>query len=182
MPRLRKEVHVVNKNDDFLLSIRCGDWINAFLLVNSGAVTSTISVPGTSIFAWLIELNAPTELVTLLLKKWITQESIDVNRLDLLELCIYHSLTKSNAQPTFYALLNLGLSPNVIVNGGATLLQRAMELDKKREVELLLQYGADPQQLSVFGPESTTNLQEAESLETKAAQLAADWFRSAKNN
>jgi hypothetical protein len=179
---------IMNRNDDFMLSIRCGDWVEALLLVEGGTVTPTIRSPvpsirspEPSIFAWLIEINAPPALLTRLLKNWADQGAVDSDSLGLLEFCMYFDLTHSHALPTFAALLDLGLSPNTIIDSGATLLQKAMELDKIREVKLLLQYGVNPQQSSVFGSESTTNLEEAASLQTNAAKLAEAWFRSNRN-
>ena len=92
-----------------------------------------------------------------------------------LEVCLRLSLTKENSPTTFAALLESGASPNVMV-GGATLLQHAMLLNRVREVKELLRHGVDPNQRSLFGIESTTNVEEAKAINNEAARLVLAAF------
>lgn len=162
----------------FLEHIHNGDWASALLLAQQGRLASYLNTSGSSIFAWLIELNAPPDLIVALLGHYINTESVDPNHLGLLEKCIYESNSKTNAFETFSSLLAYGLSPNVIVCGkGCTLLQEAMELNKVREVNELLKYGVDPYQMSIFGKESTSNLEEAARVGNAAGELVLNKFR-----
>ena len=126
-------------------------------------------------FAWLITLEAPIELVIALLQYAAEHESIDLNKLGLLELSMHESSTKENAFEIFSSLLKMGLTPNVLIGGsGCTLLQLAMDLNKVREVKELLRYGVDLHQMSVYGSESTSNLEEAKLISNAAAQLVLE--------
>lgn len=158
-------------NSDFLDCVRNGDCISALSLVERREVSSSVPTPASSVFAWLIEINAPTQLVIELLRHCVRSEGIDVNRLGLLEVCLKESPTTENAPNTFSSLLAFGLSPNVIVEGGATLLQKAIELNRTVEVTALLNNGVDPYQMSVFGRESTNNIAEAVNAGNAAGDL-----------
>ena len=68
-------------------------------------------------FAWLITLDAPTELVIELLQYDAKHESIDLNKLGLLELFMHESSTKENAFEIFSSLLKMELTPNVLIGG-----------------------------------------------------------------
>ena len=161
---------------DFLESVRNGDWPAAYSLVRTGHAPCWLATPASSVFAWLIELNAPPRLVVEMVGHCAKVGSIDPNRLGLLEACLPASATRSNAFDTFAALLAFGLSPNVITDGGATLLQKAMTLDKVREVTELLRYGVDPNHMSVHGRESTSNREEAALVGNEAGALALAAF------
>ena len=68
----------------------------------------------------------------------------------------------------------------MIADGGATLLQKAIELNKTKEVAALLVRGVEPLQMSVFGAESTTNIQEAMLAGNDAAKLVLEKFAKVK--
>ena len=88
---------------------------------------------------------------------------------------MHESSTKENAFEIFSSLLKMGLTPNVLIGGsGCTLLQLAMDLNKVREVKELLRYGVDLHQMSVYGSESTSNLEEAKLIGNAAAQLVLE--------
>jgi ankyrin repeat protein len=171
---LRKKVHSMSARNEFMERVREGEWESALLVVRNG----TVSNLGASVLARLIELNAPTELVLALLEHCVRSEAIDPNQLGLLEKCMMESTTKANAVKTFEALLEFGLTPNVIADGGWTLLQKAMELNKVHEVEKLLHHGVDPHQKSIFGVESATNLEEAARIGNAASRVALKKFGS----
>jgi hypothetical protein len=165
----------MSPENQLLEYIRQADWVSALTLVKSQDFSTQIQTPESSVFVWLIKLNAPTELIIALLKFAAEHESIDVNELGLLEVSMDESSTKTNAFEIFSSLLKMGLTPNVVVAGrGCTLLQMAMELNKVREVKELLRYGVDLQQMSVFGRESTTNLEEAKLIGNAAALLVLE--------
>ena len=166
--------------DSFIEFVRAGDWQSAQELVSRDVVISARPQSCASILVQLIEMNAPSELVVRLLAKCCQQYSIDPNGFGLLELCMNMSGTKANAVETFTALLDFGLSPNVIADGGATLLQKALELNKTKEVAALLVRGVEPLQMSVFGAESTTNIQEAMLAGNDAAKLVLEKFAKVK--
>jgi hypothetical protein len=54
----------------------------------------------------------------------------------------------------------------------------ASEHNAAREVQALLRYGVDPCQMSIFGRESSTNLEEAGRLGNEAAKMVLAHFRS----
>lgn len=88
---------------------------------------------------------------------------------------MHESSTKENAFEIFSSLLKMELTPNVLIGGrGCTLLQLAMDLKKVREVNELLRYGVDLHQMSVYGSESTSNLEEAKLISNAAAQLVLE--------
>jgi hypothetical protein len=178
--RLRPEVLVVKTANSFVEFVRAGDWQSAMALVNRDLVISTLPHPCTSMLERLVESNAPSELVVSFLARCCQEQAINPNSLGLLELCMNMSSTKANALETFAALLDFGLSPNVLADGGATLLQRAIELNKTREVAALLAHGVDPLQMSVFGAESTTNIEEATLADNGAAKLVLQKFTTPK--
>lgn len=166
---------MMNPENQLLDCIREGGWPSALALVHSQNFITKIATPGSSVFAWLITLDAPTELVIALLQYAAKHESIDLNKLGLLELSMHESSTKENAFEIFSSLLKMGLTPNVLIGGrGCTLLQLAMDLNKVREVKELLRYGVDLHQMSVYGSESTSNLEEAKLISNAAAQLVLE--------
>lgn len=162
---------------EFLESLRNADWSNASELLDSGdQIDCSVQTPSSSVFNWLIELDAPSNLVVKLVQHCVSSSDLDADRLGLLETCMRLSNTKANAFETFRKLLTHGLSPNVIADGGATLLQKAMEHNKTREVRELLLHGIDPHQMSVFGIESTSNLEEAKQIGNEACELVLSKF------
>jgi len=169
----------MTKTSEFLQSVRDGNWTEASALVHSGDVDSSIPSPSHSVLTWLIELDAPTTLIVDLLNLLVRKESIDPNSMGLLDTCLDFAMNRANAFSTFVALLDYGLSPNVIISGGCTLFQKAIELNRVHEVEALLKHGVDPDQMSVFGRESTSNLDEATSAENAAGRIAIEtWQRN----
>lgn len=129
-----------------------------------------------SFFNYLIEINVPTKIVIDFLTYCVRAGNVDKDSLRLLESCLYESNLKSNAFDTFSSLLNFGLSPNVLVDGGYTLLQKAIELNKVREVNELLLHGIDPHQMNFFGLESTSNIEDAISADNTAGNLVLEKF------
>lgn len=153
------------------------------LLVRDGEVDSSIPCPGSSLPGWLVGLDAPTTLVVDLVKLLIHKEGMDPNSMQLLDVCLDCSATHANAFATFMALLDAGLAPNTIIkSSGCTLLQKALVLSRVCEVEALLRYGARSDQMSAFGRESTSNLQEAVSLDKAASRLAIDFWQRQKKS
>ena len=159
----------------FLEAVRRSDWEEARELLRSGQVLNSDLSSGESLLEQLIDLNAPPELVVELLRQ--TSSPTDKTTLSAfaLEACLRFSLTKENASATFVALLDSGSSPNVWV-GGATLLQRAMHLNRVPEVREMLSHGVDPNQCSLFGIESATNVEEASTIDNAAARLVMSAF------
>lgn len=171
--------HTMTIDNNFLECVREADWASALLLVERGQLESSLVVADSPVFARLIELDAPANLIVSLLKHFVRTQSVDQDRLGLLEICLCQSSTKAHAFETFSSLLAHGLSPNIIVAGkGCTLLQEAMELNKVREANELISHGVDPQQMSVYGGESTSNLEEAMRLGNAAAKVVLMHFRA----
>jgi hypothetical protein len=164
-------------SSDFFAAVREGDWALATSLVVQRDVAPFSDAPS-PVYVWLVELNAPPRLIVDLLHLHGKSQPLDKVKKDLMETCLRESTTKGNAFETFALLLADGVSPNLIVDGGSTLLQKAMELNRAREVRELLRYGADPNQTSVFGRESSTNLEEAARLDNEAAKIALTAFRA----
>ena len=107
---------MVNPENHLLNCIREADWASALALVQSQNCTTKIATPSSSVFvAWLITLDAPTELIIALLQYAAEHESIDLNKLSLLELSMHGSSTKENAFDVFSSLLEMGLTPNLVV-------------------------------------------------------------------
>jgi hypothetical protein len=71
------------------------------------------------------------------------------------------------------------VSPNLLLDGGSTLLQRAMAHNQVREVRELLRHGVDPNQGSIFGLEGASNLEEAALLMNDASRLVLEHFQRA---
>jgi ankyrin repeat protein len=161
---------------EFIDAVREGNWSAAHLLVREGAVSPSLETPSSSVYEWLVEVNAPPELISDLLRLHPASETLHRVKCSLMEACLRASATKSNAFGTFALLLAEGVSPNLIVDGGSTLLQQAMELNRVREVRELLRHGVDPSQMSVFGRESTSNIDEAARLTNEAAKLVLEYF------
>lgn len=161
---------------DVLDCLRCSDWAGAVSLIKRGQASLEIDNPGSSVFSWLIEINFPSQRVVEFLAYCVRVEGIDKDSLQLLEFCLCESSLKSNAFDTFASLLDFGLSPNVLADGGCTLLQKAIELNKVREVEELLRHGVDPQQMNFFGLESTSNIEDAISADNAAGNLVLEKF------
>ena len=179
MPQVRRDVRSMNMSQSFLDCVRDADWQAAINLVQQGDVPSAIFEPRASLFSKLVDLNAPADLIVSLLDSLIRREALEAEKLGLLAQCMNASASKSNAFATFSALLAYGLTPNCWVIGkGSTLLQEAMELNKVREVEVMMRYGPDPHQMSVFGPESTSNVDEAMRIKNAAATVALCAFKS----
>lgn len=172
----KKMFFMATAEDSFLDLVRAAEWQQAQLVLDSGEVSLTACPMGLSVFPWLIENNAPATLVVSLIERYRQTVSIDLDRAGLLESCMKESSTKGNAFKTFCALLQVGFSPNIITECGETLLQSAMRLNKTCEVKMLIEHGADPYQMSVFGIESTSNLQEAKSIQNEASVTALQEF------
>ncbi|MBD8527867.1 hypothetical protein [Pseudomarimonas arenosa] len=123
-------------------------------------------------------MNAPPEVVVEAAKLCAGQKGFESDPFGLLALCVSLTNTSSNALATFKALLAAGVSPNIIVCGGETLLQHVITLNRVREVRELLAHGARPEQKNVFGYESTSNLEGAIAAENEAGELAVSWFQT----
>jgi hypothetical protein len=161
----------IKPGSEFIGFVREGDWTAATAEISAGRAGSWVETPNDSVFLWLIDINAPTALIVALLEYSKNHEGLEFNRLGLLEECIERSTTRSNAFETFSALLAWGLSPKVYAIGGCTLLQKAIALDRTREVAVLLRYGADPLQRSIFGDESTSAIDVAKESRNAAADI-----------
>ena len=179
MHYLRSKVHAVSDATDFIESVRLANWSTAIELVRNGAVGASLATPGNSVAQWLVELDAPTSLVVEIIRVIAESGKADPNKLGVLFACLELIPTHANAAATFRTLLEEGLSPNVIVSGGATLLQKAFELNRVHQVDALLRYGADPRQKNVFGLDSTTNLEEASYAGNASGQLAIQYWKEA---
>lgn len=171
-----QDIPVQNVSADFLEAVRSADWNLALSAMKSLDDTSAAHCPSSSPVAWLIELNAPPNVVVQCLGQCAKAEAVEADRLGLLELCIELSNANSNALATFKALLSAGLSPNVVTDGGDTLFQHAVNLDRVPEVEELLRYGVDPHQMNMFGVESTSNRGGARAARNAAGALALAKF------
>lgn len=167
---------IQNVSADFLEAVRSADWNLALSAMKSQADPSDVRCPSSSPVAWLIELNAPPNVVLQCLSQCAKAEAVEADRLGLLELCIALSNANSNALATFKALLAAGLSPNVITDGGETLFQHAVNLNRVPEVEELLRYGVDAHQMNIFGAESTPNREGARAAGNAAGALALAKF------
>jgi ankyrin repeat protein len=141
---------------DFIESVNRGDWSTAAQLARF--VNASMVIPGRSVPAWLIDLNAPSLLVVAVLEAIAQNDNIDLDQQGLLGCCLEASTTKSNSLETFAALLSFGISPNSFVDSGETVFQKALARNLVEEVKLLLTYGVDPYQMSLFGDESTSRL------------------------
>lgn len=173
----------MGESDDYALlsALREADWVSARSLVESGDLTWATPPLPQNVPARLVELNAPATLVVASLLRWAGDTRADVNRTGLLEACMLLSRQHSNAFSTFSSLLSVGLSANAIADGGATLLQRAMELNLVCEVQELLRHGVEADQMSVFGRESTSNLEEARVAANKAGDIVLEHFLEARS-
>lgn len=125
---------------------------------------------------YLVELNAPPEVVLESLRICAGEAPLREDRLGLLAQCVTLAMTHSNAFGTLSTLLLAGLDPNVIVADGDTLLQYALRLDRVREVEELLRFSVDPHGRSCFGPESCSNLEAAYASTRQAGAVARAHF------
>lgn len=163
-------------NAEFLDAVREGDWHTAQSLIREGAVTPALESQAVSLFEWLVDINAPPKLIVDLLRVHSTLKEPNLVERRLMEACLQQSTTRSNAFGTFKLLLASGVSPNLIIEGGSTLLQRAMELNRVHEVQELLHNEVDPNQMSVFDLESTSNLEEAARLTNESAKLVLKHF------
>jgi hypothetical protein len=159
-------------NASFAEAVRDADWDQALSVLKSADDPFSVQCSSSSPIARFIELNAPPHAVTECMREYAKSKHVEVDRLGLLELCIDLSNSKSNAFPTFKALLAAGMSPNVTVSSGDTLLQHAISLNRVLEVEELLRHGVDPHQMSVFGLESTSNIEGAKLAGNAAGDLA----------
>ena len=144
----------------FVDFVRDGDWQNALEEINSGNVCSATVAADSSVFTWLIDINAPSSLILELMSSCSRLESVELDRFDVLRKCMEESYAKSNAFNTFSKALKWGLDPNVYWDG-STLLQKAIEMNRVREISELLLHGADPFKLSLFGRESTSSIDDA---------------------
>ncbi|WP_339236340.1 ankyrin repeat domain-containing protein [Paenibacillus sp. FSL R5-0517] len=63
---------------------------------------------------------------------------------------IFECVALGNVQ-TIQLMLNNGLNPNLCDFEGISLLHLCWLLDKSDEVSVLLDYGADPKQLNIYG-------------------------------
>ena len=85
---------MVNPENQLLDCIREGGWPSALALVHSQNFITKIATPGSSVFAWLITLEASIELVIALHQYAAEHESIDLNKLGLLELLCMSQVPK----------------------------------------------------------------------------------------
>jgi len=157
-------------NDAFLEAVRDADWSSAYRLA---------SVEGMSVFGnespgdlinRLIDMDAPSRL-TVRLVGLCVDNKIDVNQLSLLETCMREPSYKENAYVTFCELLKQGLDPNLHGNGGFTLLQIGLELNRAREVKKLLEFGADIHKKSLHWEESTSAAEDAVTSMNEASRI-----------
>lgn len=125
----------------------------------------------------LIELNVPTDVLLRCVAAYSRLPGADVHHCGLLEACAALSHTHSYAFLSFRTLLTAGLSPNIIIDNGDTLLQNLISRNRVREVAELLRHGVDPQQMNVFGRESTSNREGARRAGNAAGELAWAWFQ-----
>ncbi len=163
-------------NHEFIEAVRESNWTLAIEVLASADDPHSVKCPSESLPAWLVELNAPPHAVTECQKLLAAPAEIEADRFNLLELCTSLANTNSNAFPTFAALLSGGSNPNKIVCGGETLLQHLIGLNRVREVAELLRYGVDPDQMNVFGRESTSNREGARAAQNDAGRLALARF------
>jgi hypothetical protein len=173
-----QETDVQIPTAELLEAVRDADWPQALSILELEQDLSAIRCPSTSLVAWFIELNAPPDVVVACMAQCAKNPRFEANRLGLLERCIEKTNSNSNAFPTFKALLAAGLNPNSIVEGGDTLFQHAIGLNRMPEVEELLRYGIDPHQMNIFGPESTSNIDGAKQAGNTAGDLAFATLRS----
>src|SRR5690242_11701839 len=128
-------------NGEFIEAVRAADWNQVRAQIQRGQVPSRIETPSSSIYTWLVELDAPGSLILDLLRLRHEVDPPDTFEGALLETCLAESKKKANAFVTFSLLLESGIGPNVIVNGGCTLFQIAMERNRVREVQEMLRHG-----------------------------------------
>jgi hypothetical protein len=125
----------------------------------------------------LIELNAPTDVLLRCVAAYSRLPGADVHNCGLLEACAALSHTHSYAFLSFRTLLTAGLSPNIIIFDGNTLLQSLISRNRVREVTELLRHGVDPQQMNAYGREGTSNREGARRAGNAAGELAWAWFQ-----
>jgi len=168
------------ETDDYALlsAMKEADWAYALSLLRSGSLSWSSPPLPEDVPYQLIELNAPAELVVLSLLRWARDTRGDINRSALLDQCMVLSHRHSNAFATFTSLLGVGLSANGIAEGGCTLLQRAISLNLVSEARELLRYGVSANQMSVFGLESTSNIEEAAAATNQAGAIVLQHFAS----
>lgn len=160
----------------FVEAVNDSDWALALSLLAAADAPGSVHCASPSIPAWLVEVNAPPHVVIECQKLLASADKVKEDAFGLLALCVSLGNTKSNAYPTFTALLSDGVSPNGIVCGGETLLQYAVSLNRVREVEQLLRHGVDPDQMNVFGRESNSNREGVKNFDNEAGRLAQAWF------
>lgn len=163
--------------EDFMSAVQDGDWCAAHELIRQGAVPASLETPGPSVCERLVGLNAPPQLISDLLRQHSGLETLPRLQSGLMAECLRVSATNSNAFATFALLLAQGVSPNLILDGGSTLLQRAMAHNRIREVRELLRHGVDPDQRSIFGLEAASNIEEAALLTNEASRLVREHFQ-----
>lgn len=163
-------------NHEFIEAVRDANWALAIEVLASADDPHSIACPSESLPAWLIDVNAPPHVVTDCQKLLAAPAEIEADRFNLLERCASLATTHSNAFPTFAALLSGGCNPNKIVCGGETLLQHLVGFNRVKEVAELLRYGVDPEQMNVFGGESTSNREGARAAQNDAGRLALARF------
>jgi hypothetical protein len=161
---------------EFFEAIRESNWTLAIEILASADDLHPVTCPSDSLPAWLVEMNAPPHVVTECQRLLAKPAEIEADRFNLLELCVSLAYTHSHAFPTFAALLSDGSNPNKIVCGGETLLQHLIGLNRVREVAELLRYGVNPDQMNVFGRESTSNREGARAAQNDAGRLALARF------
>ena len=157
-------------------AVRIGDWTMALSLIRKGGAGLTQHVDPGPLFFWLIDHNAPALLVVTLLAHLVQLHRLNPNKIRLLEYCMDQPESKTNSLETFCSLMALGLNPNVLAASGETLLQKAMAQNNVAHVREMIRFGIDPVQKSVFGNESSTNIEEAKLLDTVAAKLVCQKF------
>lgn len=163
----------------FVDAVRDCDWPRALAALAKDPQPGKVPCPGSSIPAWLVELNAPADTVVECLRLCADADSLRSDALGLLGICVERWHTHLNAPATFSALLRAGVSPNAIIRGGETLFQHLVERNRKAEILELLHYGLEAKQCSAFGPESTSNREAAKRLGNAAALAALEhWTRT----
>jgi hypothetical protein len=157
---------------DFLEAAKVSDWARALSILEAADHPRSVVCPAPSLPAWLVDVNAPPHVVVSCQRLLASTDDIRSDCYGLLERCASLAYVNSNAYPTFAALLAAGARPNKIICGGETLFQHLVVLNRVREVQEILKYGVDPDQMNVFGQESNSNRAAVEIPVNEAARIA----------
>jgi hypothetical protein len=156
----------------FIEAVRASDWALALSILEAANHPGSVESPAGSLPVWLVEVNAPPQVVIACQRHLATEHDIQSDCFGLLEQCASLADVNENAYPTFAALLAAGASPNKIIRGGQTLFQNLVALNRVREVQDLLRFGVDPDQMNVFGQEGNSNRAAVEIPVNEAARIA----------